>query len=50
MEVIAILFGAGQLGLLGAIYFRLGVLTRAISDHDRRIAGLEKGATHEMVV
>ena len=50
MDWALIFLGAGQVGLLGAIFFRLGDLTRAISDHDRRIAGLEKGTRHELVV
>lgn len=41
-----IFFGAGQVGLLAAIFFRLGGLTATVENHGRRIGTLEKERRH----
>ncbi len=40
-DFIPYVIGAGQLGLLLAIYFRLGRIVATLEDHDRRLSTLE---------
>ena len=48
-EVAMIVLGAGQVGLLTAIFFRLGGLTATVAEHARRIDKLEKETHCELV-
>ncbi len=48
IEAALILLGSGQVGLLAAIFFRLGGLTATVKAQGRRIGTLEKERRYDV--